>query len=233
MNQDPELLMPSQIIYSKRKTVSLVIKPGGEFIVRSPKKADPQRILDFIKKKQSWISKTRLKLAQTKGGIPKIEFIDRAILPFLGQEITLKFNLTQSIDCIYDQISLVLYLNPSKKPIQEIIFSWLQKQARLMLNQELKYWAAVMKLTPKQFRLSSAKTRWGSCSGKNAISLNWRLILTPLEVLQYVVIHELAHIAEKNHSIDFWNIVAKFDPNFKLNRKYLKTMGHGLIASFS
>ncbi len=233
MSQDLELLKPSQIIYSKRKTISLIIKEGGEFIVRSPKKITESKIFELIRKKQDWILKTRLKLIQISISQPKIEFEDGQFLPLLGQQIMLKFNDAQQKECIFDPTNLVLAVNPAKNPAKKTIIAWLQKQARAKLDQELKSWAQTMRLNPKQFRLSSAKTRWGSCSGKNVISLNWRLILTPIEVLHYVVIHELAHIEHKNHSIHFWNLVSKFDENYREDRKYLKTQGASLMHNFS
>jgi predicted metal-dependent hydrolase len=78
-----------------------------------------------------------------------------------------------------------------------------------------------MELFPTTVRASSAKTRWGSCTFDNKISLNWRLILVPQELLEYVIIHELAHIRQKNHSAEFWKLVGKFCPDYKSKRKQL------------
>jgi predicted metal-dependent hydrolase len=87
-----------------------------------------------------------------------------------------------------------------------------------------------MNLQYKNLRLSSAKTRWGSCSGQNTISINWRLSILPEELLEYVIIHELAHIKEKNHSSKFWDLVSQFCPDYKQKRKELKGYGRILAA---
>jgi predicted metal-dependent hydrolase len=234
MNNLLEILQPSQILYSKRKTISLIIKPGGEFIVRSPKNVAERRIFEFIQKKQDWIIKTREKLALKVVEKHRFEAKDGDIIPFLDSQIHLTYNPNQVKNCIFDPINLLLSVNTVDQTLsKKIVLDWLAKQARLILSEELKFWSQTMKLNPSKFRLSSAKTRWGSCSGKNTISLNWRLILTPKKVLQYVVIHEIAHIKQKNHSQHFWNLVLEFDQNFKEHRKYLKIKGGELIGRFS
>jgi predicted metal-dependent hydrolase len=98
-----------------------------------------------------------------------------------------------------------------------------KKQAQKIINIQIEKWSRIMNLTYEKSRISSAKTRWGSCSFTNIISINWRLILLPEVCLEYVVIHELAHIIEKNHSKNFWNIVEKYCPNYKITRKTLQS----------
>jgi len=111
-------------------------------------------------------------------------------------------------------------INLTKKEILE-----LKIQARNTILQSLQKYSSIMGLPFRNFRLSGAKSRWGSCSSRNTISINWRLGMAPSEVLDYVIIHELAHVAEKNHSPKFWAWVAKFDPDFKLRKKWLKDNG--------
>jgi predicted metal-dependent hydrolase len=102
-----------------------------------------------------------------------------------------------------------------------------KKQAKKVITSEVEKWSQIMHLTYAKTRISSAKTRWGSCSFTNTISINWRLILLPEECLEYVIIHELAHITEKNHSKNFWNIVETYCPDYKTTRKTLQS--HQLI----
>jgi predicted metal-dependent hydrolase len=106
----------------------------------------------------------------------------------------------------------------------------LKKKARLLFISGLNQWSTRMNLKFKAFRLSSAKTRWGSCSGGNVISLNWKLILTNQNLVDYVIIHELAHIKHKNHGSDFWNLVQSYDPDWKIHRKELNTFASWLGA---
>ena len=89
--------------------------------------------------------------------------------------------------------------------------------------------SALMNAVPSAVKISDAKTRWGSCSGKNSINLNWRLMLCPPEVRDYVIIHELAHITHKNHGTKFWLHVAEFAPGYKTHRQWLRENGSGLM----
>jgi predicted metal-dependent hydrolase len=99
--------------------------------------------------------------------------------------------------------------------------------AKQTIPEQVLKWSQIMGVTHTKTRISSAKTRWGSCSFTNTISINWRLILLPEQCLEYVIIHELAHITEKNHSKNFWNIVEKYCPDYKTTRKTLQS--HQLI----
>jgi predicted metal-dependent hydrolase len=102
-----------------------------------------------------------------------------------------------------------------------------KKHAKKSIIAKIETWSQTMNVVYEKTRISSAKTRWGSCSFTNTISINWRLILLPEECLEYVIIHELAHITEKNHSKNFWNIVETYCPDYKTTRKTLQS--HQLI----
>lgn len=107
---------------------------------------------------------------------------------------------------------------------------WLRRQARSLISAEVRVQAERTNLHPKRMTLRSQRTRWGSCSIGGHISLNWRLVMAPPEVLSYVVIHELAHLAEHNHGPGFWSLVERFCPDFRSHKKWLKLHGHLLHA---
>lgn len=100
-----------------------------------------------------------------------------------------------------------------------------KKESKKIVSEALNRWSTIMGLEFKHIRISSARTRWGSCSHQNTISINWRLSLLPLDLLEYVVIHELAHIKEKNHSARFWRLVEQYCPNWRQKRLELKKYG--------
>ncbi|MDR0857877.1 MAG: M48 family metallopeptidase [Oscillospiraceae bacterium] len=104
-----------------------------------------------------------------------------------------------------------------------------KSSAEKYLRERTAYIAEQMSVSPIAVKTSNAKTRWGSCSHDNRINLNWRLLLCPPEVCDYLIIHELSHITHKNHSAEFWARVAEFCPDCKSRRKWLKTNGSGLM----
>ncbi|MBM3116012.1 M48 family metallopeptidase [Jeongeupia naejangsanensis] len=107
---------------------------------------------------------------------------------------------------------------------------FLQRTARAYFAERVPLWSERMGLQPSQLRLTSAGTRWGSCTAAGAVRLNWRLVQAPFDVIDYVIIHELAHLAELNHSPRFWAIVAQHCPAWKAQRDWLKQHGHGLLG---
>ena len=119
------------------------------------------------------------------------------------------------------------YANVEKLTYDEL--RALAKEAVNYIPERVKYYAPLIGVTYGRITIRSQKTRWGSCSSKGNISFNALLMLAPEEVRDYVVIHELAHIRQMNHSKDFWNIVSYFDPSFREHRKWLKTEGTKLI----
>jgi len=103
-----------------------------------------------------------------------------------------------------------------------------KKQAKALFEEELRLYSVQMKCGYTKLRLSSAKTRWGSCSSSGTISINFSLFFAPIEIRHYVIIHELAHVKHPNHSQRFWNFVQQFDPNWKVHRSWLKQHGSWL-----
>lgn len=103
-----------------------------------------------------------------------------------------------------------------------IVEGWLRSQAREIINAEVNRQAARMRARPTGLTIRDQRTRWGSCSTSGMLSFNWRLVMAPPEVLQYVVIHELAHLFHHNHSKDFWTKVVVYAPDFKVQRAWLR-----------
>ena len=103
--------------------------------------------------------------------------------------------------------------------------TWYKKQARTVLTERVEFFARECGFNVKKIRISSARTRWGSCSTKGTLSFTWRLVMAPLEVIDYVVVHELCHLKELNHSKVFWSQVGVILPDYKLRRKWLKDNG--------
>ena len=109
--------------------------------------------------------------------------------------------------------------HPEPTPEQQ---AELVRQAKAILPGKVAHWAAVMGLTPATITITGARTRFGSCSGKNRLSFSWRLMQYPEAAIDYVVVHELAHIAEKNHSIRFYALVARYLPDYRDREALLK-----------
>ena len=124
------------------------------------------------------------------------------------------------------QAAMVDKPEPEKVPIPEYVSKqWLQTEGAAIFQQKIAGWADRMNVTYGRVTIRDQKTRWGSCSSRGNLNFNWRLLLMPEDVMDYVVVHELAHRREMNHSAAFWNIVETYLPDYRIRRQWLKENG--------
>ncbi len=210
---------------SNRKTLSLKINEAGEVIVYAPLLLPKTLINQFIKKHEAWINKHLQRINQRNIAFTQKQFIDGEEFLYIGNKYQLITTYTTPKNLIiFNQKNFLL--NPEVKDPLTLFKSWYKEQAQTIFQEQVQYHSKLMNLIPTDIKLSNAKTRWGSCNTKNLIRLNWKLIMAPLSIINYVIIHELAHINQKNHSKTFWEIVQNFDPEYKQHRKWLKENGY-------
>lgn len=114
----------------------------------------------------------------------------------------------------------------SEQKNAEIVFrNWYRKQAGKIIGERIFFFAEKYQIQVAKIRITSARTRWGSCSSRGTLSFSWRLVMTPLDIIDYVVIHELAHTVHHNHSKRFWSLVGKWMSDYKERRKQLRAYG--------
>lgn len=136
-------------------------------------------------------------------------------------EVKIDYTIKESIKYCKDKIVIKdkKYFLENKKSLREILYKDIISS---LLEKKVLYWQEKMNLKALKVSYKKAKRQWGSCSYKNAISLNIYLIMLPPKVIDYIIVHELAHIVHKNHSKEFWSLVEKFLPNYKSLKKELK-----------
>ena len=132
--------------------------------------------------------------------------------------------LTESRFIRFDGIENCIYL--PQKNARARLQKWLKENALRIFTDVTKQWTKTMQTTFQSVAISSAKTRWGVCSGDNKLRFSFRLLYAPKEVIEYVVVHELAHVRHKNHGKGFWAEVGKYIPDYKQRRKWLKDHGY-------
>lgn len=207
------------IIRSKRITIAIHIKPTGDIEVRAPKKVPKERIENFLKLKEKWIEE-KVRIAKVK--LKKRE--DFAVAPkdtltFLGEDYPIYY----AENCSFDNEKFTIPKGEFSE-VKPLIIKLYKKLAREVIVERVQLFSEKTGLIPTAIRINSATTRWGSCSGKNSLNFSWRLIFAPLDVLDYVVVHELSHIAQLNHSAKFWLVVQNILPDYKDREKQLKRL---------
>ena len=216
-------MTPHKIIKSKRRTLSLSINENAELIVRVPNQISNKQIEEFIIEKSKWINKNK-NLMQSR--INEMNNSDSNYL-FLGNIYPLikvnenpnkiDFNGTEFITSIENQ-------NKFKASLK----SWYKIKFKEIAIPRLNYFSDKYNLKINQVRFKNQKTLWGSCSSKNNINLNYLLVMAPMIVIDYVIIHELVHTVHKNHSANFWNAVEAIMPDYKKAKKWLNKNGYKL-----
>jgi predicted metal-dependent hydrolase len=208
-----------QLIRAKRRTIAIIVHRDGKVIVRAPLKASEALIRQFVESKSVWIAE---KKAQAAKQPPKMarKFAAGEKFPFLGQEYVLSSVEGQKAALKFEN---GFFLNQKNIPNAQLVFEkWYKAAALKVLTERTQLYAAKFGLRYAKIRITSARTRWGSCSSQGTLSYTWRLVMAPLEVVDYVVIHELAHLTVKNHSPVFWAAVAKMLPDYKLRKAWLR-----------
>ena len=214
------MLQPDEIIRSRRKTLSITIDSFGRLIVRAPFACDEGRIFDFIAQKTSWILQ---KQAERKGACTQLPTENLHEYAFLVLGKTRRIQLTDGNRIVFDETNDVIYL--PRKNARERLVKWLKENAKRIFTTLTERTAAQMQTSFHSVSVSSARSKWGSCSYDNKIRYSFRLLYAPRDVIEYVVVHELAHTKHKNHSSAFWAEVSKYVPDWKTKRKWLKIHG--------
>ena len=213
-----------QIIRSNRKTLSLEIDDNADLIVRAPHSAPYVEIHKFISEKSVWFdNKKRLINAQLKDNL---NYISSSQYLYLGSMYPVKID--NDIESISFNGEIFTVTNVNREIMILTLKSWYKKKFMEIALPRLSYFSDKHNLAFNQVRVKEQKTLWGSCSSKNNINLNYLLIMAPIKVIDYVIVHELVHTIHKNHSTKFWQKIETIMPNYKDARYWLKKNGHKL-----
>ncbi len=217
----------------RRRSLAIHINQQAQVRVMAPECEETHRIEAFVRQHASWIAR---KLEEMEKWLEKRRLIPRFCdgekLLFLGREYPLQIQPTSkqkmSVDFREDEgwcVSFPLPLsrkNPSSA-VKEAMGRWYKQQALEILGCRVFHFSRRMELEPLKITVKKQKTMWGSCHPQQrSINLNWRIVMAPLEVIDYVVVHELCHIHVPNHSLKFWKAVEKVLPDYQSRHRWLK-----------
>ena len=211
------MIVPDKIIRSHRRSMALIISDKGELVVRAPMRLSYDRIYSFIKEKEKWIL-TKQKEVENKNLINSDVLTNKNIV-FLGTKYKVVYmEGIKKIELSEKEILIPIAF----KGVSAKLKQWFTKHAKKILVERLEFFANVMQLDYAGVTICNSKTKWGSCDSNRNIKLNFRLMMLPHKTLDYVIVHELSHILEMNHSKEFYKIVSAIMPSYKLHQKILK-----------
>jgi len=219
-----ESLAIDEIILTRRKTIALIVQPNGRLIVRAPLRTSQKEIRLLVDRNAEWIRNTQELVKSTYTPCAPRQYVTGENFYFLGNPYPLEIVNANHPALTFDS---KFYLSKTALPNAQTVFErWYRKQALEVLTERVQQCASQHGFRTTQVRLSSARTRWGSCSARGTLSFTWRLVMAPLPVIDYVVVHELVHLKVRNHSKQFWDQVHQLMPDYKDRRSWLKENGH-------
>ena len=206
------LIEPKKIIYSKRKTITLIINSNGELLVRAPIDCQISKIEKFIKEKADWIIKKK----KSEHNYSQLKFEGDEYIYLLGDKYKIILYDSAKIRINGDRIEI------PRLDARNKLVCFLSRTAKKYITKRVEYIANLFEFEYLSISITSAHTRWGSCSYKNRLNFTYKLIMCPKDVIDYIIVHELCHTVEKNHSKNFWRKVKMILPNYKTYENWLK-----------
>lgn len=207
-----------------RRSIGIRITPDGELVVRAPHLVPRYFIDRFIQEKHDWITKAKQKMA-LRPKATSVRYEEGANFSIAGTHYTLHITDGNTIVPVGTKLFFPKRFLRNPKTHMEL---WCRAFAKKYLTQRVHFFAEKMHATYKKISIRDTSSRWGSCSSSGTISFSYRLILADPSIIDYVVIHELAHTFHHNHGKEFWNLVSIHYPDYKAARVYLNQKGDSL-----
>jgi predicted metal-dependent hydrolase len=206
----------------KLGSIRLSLNQNGDVVVSAPKLIPKPFIDQFVSQQQEWIMRQQKKIILRRVSNPTLDW-KSGILAYLGLLYSIKVDTLAKEKVSFEKgLCVVRPVTGLASDGQKTLISWLRVKAEEFISKRVAVWAEKMEVAYGTIRFGQQVSRWGSCSGDNNLKFNWRLIHFPKEVVDYVVIHELAHTIHHDHSASFWNLVGSYCPTWKEQRKFLK-----------
>ena len=213
---------------AKRRTIGMAVGPDG-LEVSAPRWVSVGEVELALREKADWIARKLMEMdeRQQQLGAARIDWRDGVVIPYLGADVQVVLDSTQALkkgaahlDGAVLRLGLPMHAEPAQ--IRDAAQAWLMRQAKTLFTQRLDHFAPQLQVQWRKLSLSSAATRWGSAGADGGIRLNWRLIHHKLDIIDYVVAHELSHLRVMNHSPQFWETVESVVPDYAKRRRVLR-----------
>ncbi len=223
----------------RKRSVGFSVRWPDTMVVTAPKRLDKNALTEMIKSRHAWAERRINRLSEEYGrlGLPK-QHTGGETFPYLGEQYPLTVIASGGRTrpkCRLDDGRFVVEIKLADEDEQPVLVkkaldNWYRAQAEQILTDSVKRWTPLVGAIPVSVQIRNQRSRWGSCSRKGAINLNWRLVLLPPDLLDYVVVHELYHLKRADHSSKYWALVEKSIPDHKKKRRLLHTYSAYLDA---
>jgi predicted metal-dependent hydrolase len=222
--------VPYRIRRSDRARHARILVGGDGVEVVVPRRFPMREVEPFVQEKRRWIERTLRRLRESEAVLPPARLEDGGELPYLGERLALRVRLEpeRRRPHVARRDGLVTAAVARPAALRDALERWYRRQARAEVSARLDAAVAAAGVRYESLQIRGQQTRWASCSSTGAMSFNWRLLLAPAEILDYVVEHEVAHLEVHDHSAGFWSLLASRCPGWREHEHWLRRHGHAL-----
>ena len=213
---------------TKARRISITVT-NGQVKVSQPKGVAKKRVQEFVELKKDWILKHIEAYRTIKHHYPKKNYKSGELFLYRGREYRLEISFTEEeeylkLDC--NKLSVFIPINAPENQwsliVRQAIINWYKDRAKELFKERLDHYCNQLDVEYKSFKIKGLLSRWGSCSAKGNINLNWKAIMAPDDAIDYLIVHELAHLKQMNHSHKFWELIASVMPEYEKAKRWLK-----------
>ena len=205
----------------RKRTISLSLGSDGRIFLRVPYHLTDEKIQEFLLSKREWLESKLKNLKEIK---PR-KFMAGEKFPYFGRLHPLRLECSEEKRPLVFSNDEFVLAKDSLDQARELFIAWYKNEAHQKLRERIDHYSGPMGLEAVPMKITSALCRWGSCSTSNTLNFPWRIAMLPLGSIDYIVVHELAHTKEKNHSEKFWKLVSLIMPDYKERKKWLNENG--------
>lgn len=219
---------------SRRGTLSISVYPDNTVVVAAPERISDDEIMRFVEKKADWVHKRMsINVEKQKEIVPR-RFVTGEKLLYLGKEHSLIVEEAILAGVVLEGDNISVRIRPGTPPelrgqmIKRQLSLWYVHLSLAKIRERVRHYVTVIGVRPRTVKIKSLRSRWGSCSCRGGVNFAWNIIMADEKILDYLVVHELCHLVHHDHSAEYWQLVARFIPNYRERRKWLKENGRRL-----
>ena len=217
-----DAIIPYHIVQTKRKKTMQIFIEKDDVEVRAPQSMKLPEIKKILETKTSWIFKKQLLLKERKSDID----IKKNSFLYLGQSIPYVIKTAHGSEkIIYFKKQFTIFTklkSPSKNKIEKMYFQWLENKYSTFIKRKMELYSKKLQVHPKGYKIKNLESKWGSATVSGQINLNLHLLKSPRKMIDYVILHELAHLRIKGHGHEYWAFLEKFMPDYEKRKQWLE-----------
>ncbi len=222
------------LIYKRRKTIGIYIDIYGRVEMRVPKEVSEEKALQLLEKKWDWVQHKSKEMKQKTAGHKEKVYDPGEIFLYLGNSYPIEISEDKNVKQDYVMLEgdkLHIYVKQQdEERIKQALKRFYYKQCKALVEKRIQFYQNNFKLKPRAIRIANNNSNWGTCDSNLQLTFNWKLAMAPLEVIDYVVVHEMCHMVHLNHERSFWRLVGKILPDYEQRKNWLALSSWKMIV---